>query len=114
MVIASANHPPRLPWAGPCHLVILGGLTSPQGWLLCVRLVVVSSREGTHALMLEPSWRVDAMVVVLLLLDMVAALDEGLAHTIAVKVGFDDSAVRSARRGAWCAQGARFLESTCL
>ena len=53
-----------------------------------------------HAPMLEPSWRVDAMVVVLLLLDMVAALDEGLARTIAVKAGSDDSAVRSARRGA--------------
>ena len=31
MVIASADCPPGLPWAGPCRLEVLGGLMSPRG-----------------------------------------------------------------------------------
>jgi hypothetical protein len=31
MVVAGAGRPPRLPWAGPCWLDVLGGLVSPWG-----------------------------------------------------------------------------------
>jgi hypothetical protein len=64
--------------------------------------------------MLEPSWHDDVVVVVFPLLGVVATLDEELERPITTKAGSKGNTVWSTRRGAWCPQGACFLECTCL
>ena len=45
-IIAGVGCPLGCPWVDPCRLSVRGRLTSPQGWLLHVRLVEVRGREG--------------------------------------------------------------------
>ena len=78
-VVAGADHPPRLPGAGPYRFDALSGSTSPRGWLLRVRTTVASSQEGSCVLAPEPSWRNDIAVVVSPPLGAAATLDEELA-----------------------------------
>ena len=62
----------------------------------------------------EPSWHDDIAVGMSLSLDVVVALAEELARSITTEVGSEGVTVWSARHGALCAQGARFLGCTSL
>ena len=62
----------------------------------------------------EPSWCDDIVVIVSLFLDVVPALNEELAQPVIAKVGSEGNAVRFAKCGKLCAQGACFLGCTWL
>ena len=75
---------------------------------------VVLGKGSLCVLALESSWRDGIIVVVPLLPGKAAASGEGPSRPIVVEAGFERNAVRSARRGTWCAQGARFLGCVCF